>query len=173
MHASLLDVASKQSSLARVSKVLPSFPLVTRAFEIYDVLDRSTGLRTGHWEPTAIPQMINTKTQRLNRPQAGLRPRARGAFVSVRHADRVHRPRARSTACAPLSGSRLGGRTPSGPLFLLLQRRGSRNPTVPPQCSESEGDGAQLRSILWACGTLTRTPLLRFRQKITSRTFVV
>ena len=43
---SLLDVASKQSSLASVSKVLPSLPLVTRAFEIYDVLDRSTGPRT-------------------------------------------------------------------------------------------------------------------------------
>jgi len=125
-------------------------------------LDRSNCARTGHWEPTAISQMTNTRKQRLNCPQAGFRPRARAAFVSARLATRADESPLRSTECGPLSGSRLGGRTPSGRPFLPLQRLGSRNPTVPPQCSEGDGDGAQLRSILLALGTLTRTPALGF-----------
>ena len=39
-------------------------------------------------------------------------------------------------------------------LFLQRQHWESRSPTVHPQCFEGAGDGAQIRSNLWACGSL-------------------
>ena len=73
----------------------------------------------------------------------------------------VPRPRVRSDACGLLSGARPPDRRCGGPL-LQPRHREWRSPTTLPQCSEGEGVGAQLRSILWACTQLTRMPRLGF-----------